>query len=226
MKGNTICLLLVFGIFLLSSCASKTTIETWIETEPTGARIFINGNEAKQTTPLSYTFAFNTEQKYQLLIKKDGYFEEEYTIDKTLPELKEGRISIPLTRSPLWEATRLSPATNKWIQIAVSGDINTRKAWLIMLDTVIKYSSNIKELNYESGYLQTEYTLEKFDTKNGELLLRCQLIVTMVSSDPLIYKLKDVAEWSSNGMQWYRYNRIFPEHSKMIAELQKRLSSQ
>lgn len=217
--------LLLFGILLLSSCATKTNLETEIATDPNGARVFINGTESMQPTPFHYTFEFNANQEYELLIQKEGYFEEEYILKKNMPALKDGKITVPLTRSPLWEATTFSPATNSWIQILVGSDISAKMAWQIMIDAVIKRSSNIKELNYESGYLQTKYTLKKFDTKNGEFLLRCQLIATLVSSDPLIYRLKDVSEWSGNGVQWHAYNRIFIEHSDMITEIQDRLSS-
>ena len=94
-----------------------------------------------------------------------------------------------------------------------------------MVDTVIKRSMSVKELNYEAGYLHTMYTVKKFTTVNGEFLLRCQLIATLVANDPLIYRIKDVAEWSGNGVNWYPYNRILKEHASMVQEIQDRLKS-
>ncbi|MBU1566231.1 MAG: hypothetical protein KJ630_11490 [Proteobacteria bacterium] len=159
------------------------------------------------------------------MVSKDGFFEQEYLVNRETPSLSKGEVTIDLTPSPLWEATKTSPATNNWVQILVGSNLEAKNAWQIMIDAVVKRSSNVKELNYESGYLQTKHTVKKFDTINGEFLLRCQLIATLVSSEPLIYRVKDVAEWSGNGVQWHPYNRIFTEHAEMITEIQDRLQS-
>ena len=183
----------------------------------------IDGMKEQQVTPLLYPFDFSKKSEYVLLISKEGFFEQEYRLNRDNPSLSKGGVTIDLTPSPLWEATRTSPATNNWVQILVGTNLDAKAAWQIMIDAAIKRSSNVKELNYESGYLQTKYTVKKFDTKNGEFLLRCQLIATLVSSEPLIYRIKDVAEWSGNGVQWHPYNRIFTEHAEMITEIEDRL---
>lgn len=225
MNKNTVLFFLLATVLVLSGCAPKTTVDTQINSTPPGANVTINGEKVNSLTPFKHTFEFNANQEYELRLTKEGYFEEEFVINKLLPDLKEGAVTIKLTKSPLWEATTFSPATNNWIQVLVGSEIDAKMAWQIMIDAVIKRSSNIKELNYESGYLQTKYTVKKFETKNGEFLLRCQLIATLVSSEPLIYRMKDVAEWSGNGVQWHPYNRIFKEHNDMITEIQDRLRS-
>lgn len=225
MTNNTfsyVCMLL--GLILLSACAPKTSIEATINTSPNGARIFINGDESLQPTPFRHTFEFDVNQEYELFLQKEGYFEEEFIVTKDLPSLQEGVVTIPLTKSPLWEATTFSRATNSWIQVRVAGELNMRESWEAILDTVVKHSPDLKELNFESGYLQTHYAVKKFDTKNGEFLLRCQLTAALISSEPLIYRIKEVAEWSGNGVQWHKYNRIFFGHDDMIKEIQRRLT--
>lgn len=211
-------------LILLCSCAPKTSIETTIQTEPNGARIFIDGTEALQATPFDHVFEFDEDQEYDLFVQKEGYFEEEFLLTKDLPSLTTGHITIPLTRSPLWEATTFSQVTNTSLQIHVDKDINMRESWEILLDSVIKRSPALKELNFESGYLQTNYIVKKFETKNGEFLLRCQFTAALISSDPIIYRIKEVAEWSGNGVQWHSYNRIFFEHDDMIREVQNRMT--
>jgi len=223
-KNMVIFIFLAFSLVTMG-CAPKAHLPTQIQTKPPGATVTIDGIKSPEVTPFPYTFNFTPPRDYTINITKEGFFEEEFTINKHTPELKKGELNYKLTRSPLWEATVISPATNTWIQVLVGSDLNAKMAWQIMIDAVIKRSSNIKELNYESGYLQTKYTVRKFDTKNGEFLLRCQLIATLVSSEPLIYRIKDVAEWSGNGVQWHPYNRIFTEHSDMITEIQDRLRS-
>ena len=210
---------------IISGCAQKTTIDAVIMTKPSGATVSIDGIKAAQVTPFTQEFEFANSQEYTLLVHKDGFFQKEFTVNKLTPSLKEGKIKIQLSPSPLWQATTFSPATNNWVQVLVGGELTARMAWQIMVDAVIKRSANIKELNYEAGYLQTKYTVKKFDTQNGEFLLRCQMIATLVSSEPLIYRIKDVAEWSGNGVQWHPYNRIFIEHANMIEEIQDRLRS-
>lgn len=223
-KSHLSFLALLLGLILLCSCAPKTSIETTIRTNPNGARVFINGTEALQPTPFNHVFEFDVNQEYDLFVQKEGYFEEELLLTEDLPSLETGQVTIPLTRSPLWEATTFSQVTNTSIQIHVNTNINVREAWEILLDTVIKRSPDLKELNFESGYLQTHYTVKKFATKNGEFLLRCQLTAALISSDPLIYRIKEVAEWSGNGVQWHSYNRIFFEHDDMIREIQLRMT--
>ncbi|BCL59935.1 hypothetical protein DGMP_06280 [Desulfomarina profundi] len=216
---------LLFLVLILSGCAQKSTMDTVIKTRPAGATITIDGIQQPEVTPFSYKFDFANNQEYTLLVDRDGYFQKEVIVNKNYPLLKKGKILIKLTPSPLWEATTFSPATNNWVQVLVGGELTAKMAWQIMVDAVIKRSANIKELNYEAGYLQTKFTVKKFDTQNGEFLLRCQMIATLVSSEPLIYRIKDVAEWSGNGVQWHPYNRIFIEHANMIEEIQDRLRS-
>jgi len=213
---------LFLGALILSGCASGPQ-HTEIRTNPPGASVAIDGMKEQQVTPLLHQFDFSKKSEYILLLSKEGFFEQEYLVNQNDPSLSKGGITIDLTPSPLWEATRTSPATNNWVQILVGTNLDAKAAWQIMIDAAIKRSSNVKELNYESGYLQTKYTVKKFDTKNGEFLLRCQLIATLVSSEPLIYRIKDVAEWSGNGVQWHPYNRIFTEHAEMITEIEDRL---
>lgn len=223
-KNNTFFSLLICAL-LFSGCA-KTMLDTEIKTTPPGATVTIDGLKSSEVTPFKHPFDFSTgQEEYKLLFSKEGFFEQELVINRSLPSLSDREISVSLTPSPLWEATTTSPATNNWVQVPVGADLDARNAWQIMIDAVIKRSSNVKELNYESGYLQTKYTVRKFETKNGEFLLRCQLIATLVSSEPLIYRIKDVAEWSGNGVQWHPYNRIFHEHAEMITEIQDRLRS-
>jgi len=223
-KSDSSFLASFLALILLCSCAPKTSIETTIQTSPNGARLFINGTEALQPTPFNHVFEFDVDQKYDLFVQKEGYFEAELLLTKDLPTLETGHVTIPLTRSPLWEATTFSQVTNTSIQVHANKDISVREAWEILLDTVIKRSPDLKELNFESGYLQTHYTVKKFETTNGEFLLRCQLTAALISSDPVIYRLKEVAEWSGNGVQWHPYNRIFFEHDDMIREIQRRMT--
>lgn len=217
------CKALLIAALALSGCAQKITPETEIMTNPPGASITINGIDSEQPSPFPYTFDFAAASEYKLIASKEGYFEEEFLVTEEMPELQEGNVTINLSRSPLWDATTSSPATNDWIQILAATELDARLAWQIMIDAVIKHSSNIKELNYESGYLQTRYTVRKFETKNGDFLLRSQLIATLVSTEPLIFRVKDVCEWSGNGVQWHPYNRIFLEHADMIKEIKDRL---
>jgi len=213
--------LLVATLLVMSGCATQNIVE--IRSNPPGATVSIDGQKAQQVTPLPYPFDFNQKSEYTLLVTKEGHCEQELVVNSQTPSLDKGVISVEFSPSPLWEATRPSPATNNWVQIPVGVNLDAKAAWQIMIDAAIKRSSNIKELNYESGYLQTKHTVRKFETKNGEFLLRCQLIATMVSAEPLIYRIKDVAEWSANGVQWHPYNRIFTEHAEMITEIEDRL---
>lgn len=224
MFRQIICFSLLILTLIISGCATPPK-DTEIRTNPAGASVTIDGLKEPQVTPFVHQFDFSKKNNFTLMITKDGFFEQEYVVKRNNPSLNSGAISIDLAPSPLWEATKTSPATNNWVQILVGANLDAKQAWQIMIDAVVKRSSNVKELNYESGYLQTKHTVKKFNTKNGEFLLRCQLIATLLSSEPLIYRIKDVAEWSGNGVQWHPYNRIFTEHAEMITEIEDRLRS-
>lgn len=224
MLKNIIKFGLLVSVLIISGCAASPQF-TEIRTNPPGATVAVDGLKENQPTPVPYHFDFFKKNEYVLTLSREGFFEQEFRVNSSIPSLSKGEITIDLTPSPLWEATRSSPATNNWVQILVGSGLDAKAAWQIMIDAVIKRSSNVKELNYESGYLQTKHTVKKFDTPNGEFLLRCQLVATLVSSEPLIYRIKDVAEWSGNGVQWHPYNRIFAEHAEMITEIEDRLRS-
>jgi hypothetical protein len=212
--------------FIASGCAQKPKVyDTAITTRPPGATVSIDGTKVQKVTPFSHIFDFSKNQEYSLLLQKDGYFQQEVVLNKAFVTKEDGQVEIRLEPSPLWQATTFAPATNNWVQILVGSELTPKVAWQLMVDAVIKRSFSIKEINYEAGYLQTQYTIKKFDSKNGEFFLRCQMIITLVSVEPLIYRVKDVSEWSGNGVSWHPYNRIFTEHANMIEEIQGRLRS-
>ena len=219
---------LLLGIALIASgCAQKIQIyDTEINSKPPGAKVNVDGQDLPQPTPVNHTFDFKANKEYRLVLTKDGYFQNEVLVDEKYPSLAtDGEVVIKLEPSPLWAATTTSPATNNWIQILISNNLTAKVAWQLVIDDVVKRSINIKEINYEAGYLQTKFTVKKFDTPNGEFYLRCQMILTLVSPEPLIYRVKDIAEWSANGIKWHPYNRIFIKHAEMIQEIQDRLRS-
>lgn len=216
---------LLFNLILfltLSGCSAPKQFLAEIATIPSGAMVTIDGMPV-ETTPFSHSFDFTTVEEHAINASREGFFEEELTVNSKSPSLLAGQITIKLEPSPLWEATTFSPTTNNWIQVLVSDDISLRMSWQIMIDAVIKRSSAIKALNYEAGYLETKYDYKKFNTKHGEFLLRCQLVATVVSSEPLIYRIKNVSEWSGNGTQWHPYNRVLLMNESMTTEIQNRL---
>ncbi len=78
------CLFLILFLFLLTGCATfnspkEDTIK--IDSEPTGAKVFINGEEMG-TTPFSRTFRRSTFENKYMVFKKDGYAVKEVTLEK------------------------------------------------------------------------------------------------------------------------------------------------
>lgn len=225
MPKTSVSLFILILFFVLSGCSAPKQFLAEITTTPSGAMVAIDGAPT-ETTPFSHSFDFTTVEEYRINASKEGFFEEEITVDIETPALLAGKLTIDLEPSPLWTATTFSPTTNNWIQILVHDDISLRMSWQIMIDAVIKRSSAIKALNYEAGYLETKHNYKKFNTKHGEFLLRCQLVATLISSDPLIYRLKNVSEWSGNGVQWHPYNRVLLGNEAMTTEIQNRFKKQ
>ena len=164
--------------------------------------------------------------KYVVKAQKDGYFTEEKAIVNYDYLFKSGRFRLVLEKSPMWWATSESPATNQWINLIINPEITPMEMWQRVVDAVTKRFPELKEYDYNSGYLVTEFKKKSFKTSRGTFLLRAKFIATVMETNPLTYRMKLVSEWSDQEeSKWHPYPRVFIEDAQLIEELMERFQA-
>lgn len=161
--------------------------------------------------------------KYVIKAEKDGYFAEEKSIVDYDYLFKSGRFRLVLEKSPMWWATSESPATNQWINLIINPEITPMEMWQRVVDAVTKRFPELKEYDYNSGYLVTKFKKKSFNTSRGTFLLRAKFIATVMETNPLTYRMKLVSEWSDQEeSRWHPYPRVFVEDGQLIEEVMER----
>lgn len=96
--------------------------------------------------------------------------------------------------------------------------------WQILVDAVTNRYSNIEQMDPSSGYIRSAPITKTYpNALHGEYSIRTQFIGSIVSTDPLVYKMKIQSEYSDHPNQWIPFNRIFTADQQLIEELQNRL---
>jgi hypothetical protein len=167
-----------------------------------------------------------TKPKYTILATKDGYFKESSTILDYGKVLELGKFEIQLQESPLWAATEKSNATNEWMHLIVAKEISGGDIWQRVVDAVTRRFQELKEYDFNSGYLVSMPKTKRFDTKRGVFLLRTRFLATVMERDPLTYRLKIESHWSdAEGSKWSPYPRVFKEDAELVKELMERFQA-
>ena len=164
--------------------------------------------------------------KYVIKAEKSGYFAEEKPVVNYEHLFKTGRFRLVLEKSPMWWATSESPATNQWINLIINPEISPMEMWQRVVDAVTKRFPELKEYDYNSGYLVTQFKKKSFKTSRGTFLLRAKFIATVMETNPLTYRMKLVSEWSDQEeLKWHPYPRVFVEDAQLIEELMERFQA-
>jgi hypothetical protein len=219
MKKATLCFIL-----LVTGCATQVpTPDTQIRTSPEKVALTLDG-EPLGMSPVAYKFDFSTQPQYTLTAKKNGYFTETTEITPTSVAGEPSQILVELLASPMWQATFVSPATNKWLRLIVNPEADESDIWQRMVDATTKRFPELDEFDYNSGYIKSAIKTKRYATPRGEFRLRSRFIAALADENPLTYKIKLISEWTDKGVEWYPYNRVFLEDALLIDELVDRFS--
>jgi len=209
--------LLPVVVLSLGACASAPPlVPTQIVSNPSGATILINGSEQGET-PLDYLFDFQGTPEYELIAKREGYFDKKTRVAASNPPGEQ--LSVSLEQSQAWVATSPSDATNSWLRVRVNPGFSSEHVWRRMVDAVTAGYVELEQFNFESGYLRSVYKTRRFPSPKGEFLIRNRFVAAITSQEPLVYKLKVASEWAYPGGKWLPYNRIFKEDAAMVEEI-------
>jgi hypothetical protein len=85
--------------------------------------------------------------------------------------------------------------------------------------------SNIEQFDASSGYIRSVLLTKiyKYPNRSGEYYVRTQFLGSMVTAQPLVYKIKIQSERSEQPGQWLPFDRIFSGDQQLVEELQNRL---
>jgi hypothetical protein len=145
-------LLVSFLLVFTVSCASiftGTSTMVGFNSEPSGAKVFLNGNY-QGTTPLS--LSLKRDKDYNILVKKEGYVEGTATITRSF-----NTIAILNLLSPLcWIVDLATGAIWKFDQEGITVTLEKGKNAL-KFENLIKYSQNLKA-HFENGKAYIYYS--------------------------------------------------------------------
>jgi hypothetical protein len=208
-------------------CAGCSSVRVHrIETEPTGAAVFVDGAPAG-TAPLDYGFDFaNAEARYTVVAKQEGYVDNFVKVSNLLLDgLDEKPIRIKIEEDEAYTNTRGSDAANVWFKIVIDEQLDQSQAWQILVDTVTRYYPELGNLEQEAGYISAEAKTKGFMRGHVAVQVRNQFFCSIQSRVPLEYKVKIESE-INDGSGWQPYPRIFKDDEGLIEELLERLVTQ
>jgi hypothetical protein len=221
-KAMNLRLLLTFTILSMFATGCNTTRTLQINTQPPGAFISTNGkNMGKAPQVLEY------QQGHAVSISatKEGYFDEAITLYPQSQDLKNGIVTLALMENPIWHETTTSRATNVWLRVQINEALSQKDTWQRVVDAATSTYDSLEQLDPESGYIRSTIRLKRWELgSQGSFTVRTQLIGSIASQSPLIYKFKIKAEFSEGrANDWRPYERVFSKDAEMIEELTNRL---
>ena len=212
------------GIYaaLLSTVGCSSNLTTLILTEPPGAFVKV-GSTNKGPAPVEHRFDFSEKHQEVVQATLAGYFPVREVV--TRQDLNPGEaLTIALEADPLWAETIESQATNRWLRIHVNPDFALDDMWTRIVDSISSRYSVIEVLDPVSGYVRSAAETRTFQSRGKMVAARTQIIGTISSNEPLVYKLKIISDSSIAGGPWMPYDRVFKDDAQLIDELQNRLS--
>jgi hypothetical protein len=210
------------GIGLLAvlavGCGPETTT---IRTEPTGAFVKVDGDN-KGTAPVTHDFDYRGNRHAVVQATLAGYIPVEQVVDRK--ETKNGMLVIALEPDPVWAETTESEAANRWLRIHVAEEYDEPEMWKRIVDSVTTRYSVIEQMDPDSGYILSAAETRRFQRTGEMIAIRTKIVGAVSSEQPLIYRIKIVADWSKNGGPWMQYDRVFKDDAELVEELHSRLS--
>jgi len=161
-----------------------------------------------------------------VVVKKTGFLTEkiEFCNRKSMPKPPKAYY-VEMRRDDSFEASIQTDIANVDIEIKVN-TISKDKAWKLINQIVLSYIDVIEMTDKETGYLRTAWSSKSF-TQNT---IRTRFIIKESSSEPLVFKVKLVSEFSGRALTsvksdelYQEWDRVLRSYSNVISELQARI---
>lgn len=212
-----------FGVLVGAAIVGCATRTMTITSNPDHAAVSVNGNPIGET-PVKYTFDYGQRTYYQVVVRKPGYLEVSRELIGDTEGANHDMLAFDLPPDPAYKETTASEAANQWLRVQVPPRITREGMWQTLVDAVTSRYSNIEQMDPTSGYIRSAPITKTYQSpEHGDYSIRTQFIGSIVSTDPLVYKMKIQSEYSDHANQWVPFNRIFSADQQLIEELQNRL---
>ncbi len=211
--------LLLVGMLALPGCQRTVTLMS----NPLGARVMVDGDDFG-TTPVNYRFDFGEKKSFSVVARKTGYHDLQREITEKTAGITEGMVVLELEMDERWSATATTQATNRWLRIPINSEFTQEQMWQRLIDSITGYYLSLEQLDSVSGYVRSAPSEQAFrDAQHDDTVVRTQLVGALASRDPLVYKVKIVAEQNTPSGRWQPFGRVFKADAELLEELMNRL---
>ncbi len=212
-------------VAIVSSLVGCAASEVQIRSQPAGAIATVDGIPVGHT-PTKTKLDFGRKTFYEVTVSKIGYVSAQQTVASGSEVVRRGYVAFELIPDQAHSQTTTSDAANNWRRIQINPQFTKDAAWQRLVDSVTHRFANLEQLDQASGYVKSVAMTRTFRTPGrGEFSVRTYFIGSIAQSDPLVYKVKIVAERSDSPGIWQPYERVFTGDQELIEELQNRLGA-
>ena len=161
-----------------------------------------------------------------VVVKRIGFLTEkiEFCNKKGYPDPPKSYY-LELQRDDSFDASIQTDIAN--VDIEIKAKNGKDKAWKLINQIVLSNIDVIEMTDKETGYLRTAWALKTFKQNT----IRTRIIVKESSSDPLVFKVKLVSEYSGIPMTsvksdelYKEWDRVLRTYSNLVSELQARVN--
>jgi hypothetical protein len=205
-------------------CSPKQAI---ISTDPGGAKLSVNGKDIGAADK-SYQFDFCHDVKqYDVTATQDGYFDATAVVKDDSPGLNDKFIKLTLVADQAHATTEVpTDPANQWAIIQASPGLTKDVVWQKMVSVVTDRFTHLTVLDATSGHLESATHQKEFpNPSQGSMTIRTQLVASISSEQPLVYKVKLVSQvgYGASPDKWTDYPRVYKEEAKLIDSIRDQI---
>jgi len=161
-----------------------------------------------------------------VIVKKTAYLTEriEFCNKKNMTSPPKTYF-VEMQRDDSFDASIQTDIANIDIELKCN-TMDKDKAWKLVNQIVLTYIDVIEMTDKETGYLRTAWSLKTFRQNT----VRTRMIIKESSSDPLIFKVKLISEYSGLPLTsvksdelYKEWDRVLRSYSNVISEFQARV---
>lgn len=215
----------LLALLVAASVGCSTVERVQIVSEPPGAFISIDKQNVGKS-PVHHEYDAAIVRSFSVTADLEGYFPETVAIDTARVGYLGGLIKLVLRENPAWNETTTCQATNTWLRFQVHESISKDECWQKIIDAVTSAYDTLEQIDPASGYLRSAAYQRAWNVGSslGSYYVRTQLVGSIASLTPLIYKFQIKSEYRwGNSADWKPYERVFKKDAELIEELNNRL---
>ncbi len=188
---------------------------------PSEAKIYVDGQYVADG---SYVLQFNKKNEvYIIKLECPGYAPKDNI--RVLRTDTRKAIVYTLKEDDSIAASVATELANKYFTIRVREGVSVEQAWKLLTQTMLNYYDEIKTSDRSSGFMNTAWTVEKFES--AEVKVRTRVQIKEITNDGnLTYQIRissEIADIDAGEQSYKPWNRVLKKYEPLINEMQMRL---